>query len=195
MSNRRDLWHLRHWLQYWQLRTWIHDNLCYLTINCDTGQPSQFLRCFLLSIRNFFLSIRYILLPIRYFLLFIKKFFAVYTVFFAVYKVSCLWYFVFSIRYFVLSVRHFTLSRHFILLCCMTHGAILYPYTAKRRDVLGNTPPRPERFPKGGDFAPRGPSNFQYKMLCSVLLLKSVLEVGFNFSTWVLKLNLRAWFI
>ena len=31
-----DLWHLRHWLQYWQLRTWIHDNLCYLTINCDT---------------------------------------------------------------------------------------------------------------------------------------------------------------
>ena len=42
-----DLWHLRHWLQYWQLRTWIHDNLCYLTINCDTGQHSQFLRCFL----------------------------------------------------------------------------------------------------------------------------------------------------
>ena len=42
----RDLWHLRHWLQYWQLRTWINDNLCYLTINCDTGQHSQFLRCF-----------------------------------------------------------------------------------------------------------------------------------------------------
>ena len=42
----RNLWHLRHWLQYWQLRTWIHDNLCYLTINCDTGQHSQFLRCF-----------------------------------------------------------------------------------------------------------------------------------------------------
>ena len=21
----------------WQLRTWIYDNLCYLTINCDTG--------------------------------------------------------------------------------------------------------------------------------------------------------------
>ena len=40
------LWHLRHWLQYRQLRTWIHDNLCYLTINCDTGQHSQFLRCF-----------------------------------------------------------------------------------------------------------------------------------------------------
>ena len=33
-----DLWHLRHWLQFWQLRTWIHENLCYLTINCDTGQ-------------------------------------------------------------------------------------------------------------------------------------------------------------
>ena len=46
-SNPRDLWHLRHWLQFWQLRTWIHDNLCDLTINCDTGQLSQFLRCFL----------------------------------------------------------------------------------------------------------------------------------------------------
>ena len=41
-----DLWYLRHWLQYRQLRTWFHDNLCYLTINCDTGQHSQFLRCF-----------------------------------------------------------------------------------------------------------------------------------------------------
>ena len=40
-----DLWYLRHWLQYWQLRTCFHDNLCYLTINCDTGQHSQFLRC------------------------------------------------------------------------------------------------------------------------------------------------------
>ena len=40
-----DLWYLRHWLQYWQLRTWFHDNLCYLTINCDTGQHSQFLQC------------------------------------------------------------------------------------------------------------------------------------------------------
>ena len=45
-DNPGDLWHLRHWLQFWQLRTWIHDNLCYLTINCDTGQHSQFLRCF-----------------------------------------------------------------------------------------------------------------------------------------------------
>ena len=45
-SDQRDLWHLRHWLQYRQLRTWINDNLCYLTINCDTGQHSQFLRCF-----------------------------------------------------------------------------------------------------------------------------------------------------
>ena len=44
--NPGDLWNLRHWLQFWQLRTWIHDNLCYLTINCDTGQHSQFLRCF-----------------------------------------------------------------------------------------------------------------------------------------------------
>ena len=31
---------------WWQLRMWIWDNLCYLTINCDTGQHSQFLRCF-----------------------------------------------------------------------------------------------------------------------------------------------------
>ena len=44
-----DLWHLRHWLKYWQLRTWNHDNLCYLTINCDTGQHSQFLRCLLFT--------------------------------------------------------------------------------------------------------------------------------------------------
>ena len=41
-----DLWHLRHWLQFWQLRTWIHDNLCCLTIKSDIGQHSQFLRCF-----------------------------------------------------------------------------------------------------------------------------------------------------
>ena len=45
LSNPRDLWHLRRWLQFWQLRTWIHDNLCDLTINCDTGQHSQFLQC------------------------------------------------------------------------------------------------------------------------------------------------------
>ena len=42
-----DFWHLRHWLLFWQLRTSIHDNLWYLTINCDTGQHSQFLRCFI----------------------------------------------------------------------------------------------------------------------------------------------------
>ena len=41
-----DLWHMRHWLHFWQLRTWIHDNLCCLTIKSDTGQHSQFLRCF-----------------------------------------------------------------------------------------------------------------------------------------------------
>ena len=29
------------------------------------------------------------------------------------------------------------------------------PYIALSRDVLENTPPRPKRFPKGGDFAPR----------------------------------------
>ena len=51
---KRQSWRLvtleRHWLQFWQLRTWIHDNLCYLTINCDTGQHSQFLRCFVLRV-------------------------------------------------------------------------------------------------------------------------------------------------
>ena len=34
---------LRHWLQFWQLRTWVHDNFCYQTIKSDTGQNSQFL--------------------------------------------------------------------------------------------------------------------------------------------------------
>ena len=43
----------RHWLQFWQLRTLIHDNPCDLTINCDTGEHSQFLRCFSLKKRNF----------------------------------------------------------------------------------------------------------------------------------------------
>ena len=36
---------LIHWLQLWQLRTWFHDNRCFLTINCDTGQHLQFLWC------------------------------------------------------------------------------------------------------------------------------------------------------
>ena len=34
---------------------------------------------------------------------------------------------------------------------------IMNPYTAERRDVSENQPPTPKRFPKGGDFAPRGP--------------------------------------
>ena len=42
-DNPGDLWHLRHWLQFWQLRTWVHDNFCYQTIKSDTGQNSQFL--------------------------------------------------------------------------------------------------------------------------------------------------------
>ena len=37
-SNHRDLWHLRHWFQNC---TWIHDNLCHLTINCDTSIPNS----------------------------------------------------------------------------------------------------------------------------------------------------------
>ena len=41
-----DFWQLRHWLLCWQLRTWIHNSLCFLTIKSDTGQHSQFLRCY-----------------------------------------------------------------------------------------------------------------------------------------------------
>ena len=39
-----DLWHLRDWLQFWQLRPWIHYNFCHLT-KSDTGQHLQFLQC------------------------------------------------------------------------------------------------------------------------------------------------------
>ena len=46
---------MRHWLQFWQLRTWIHDNLCYLTIKSDIGQHSQFLRCLLMIYYWFYL--------------------------------------------------------------------------------------------------------------------------------------------
>ena len=53
LSNLRDLWHLRHWLQFWQLRNWIHDNLWDLTINCDTGQHLQFLQCFKNIVSNY----------------------------------------------------------------------------------------------------------------------------------------------
>ena len=35
-SDNRDLWHLRHLLQYWQLRTWIHDNHGDLAVKSDT---------------------------------------------------------------------------------------------------------------------------------------------------------------
>ena len=65
-DNPGDLWLLRHWLQFWQLRTWIHDSLCYLTIKSDTGQHSQFLRCFI-CLRNFFLCLRNFLYVCRTF--------------------------------------------------------------------------------------------------------------------------------
>ena len=29
-DNPRHLWQMRHWLKFWQLRTWIYDNDCYL---------------------------------------------------------------------------------------------------------------------------------------------------------------------
>ena len=37
---------LRRWLQFWHWRTWMHDNLCCLTIKSDTGEHLQFLWCF-----------------------------------------------------------------------------------------------------------------------------------------------------
>ena len=46
-------WAIVHWLQFWQLRTLIHDNLCYLTIKSDIGQHSQFLRCLEITLRFF----------------------------------------------------------------------------------------------------------------------------------------------
>ena len=45
-DNFGDLWQLRHWLQFWQLRPRIRDNHCYLTSKSDSGQHSQYLRCF-----------------------------------------------------------------------------------------------------------------------------------------------------
>ena len=50
-------WHDMTWhdMEVWnccyfrQLRTWVHDNHCYLGIKSDTGQHSQFLRCFVFS--------------------------------------------------------------------------------------------------------------------------------------------------
>ena len=38
-----EVWNCCH---FRQLRTWVHDNHCYLGIKSDTGQHSQFLRCF-----------------------------------------------------------------------------------------------------------------------------------------------------
>ena len=35
-NNSIDLWPLIHWLQFWHLRTWIHDNLSELTIKSDS---------------------------------------------------------------------------------------------------------------------------------------------------------------
>ena len=40
-DNLRYLWPLRHCIQFGQLRIWIHDNHCDLTIKSNTGQNSQ----------------------------------------------------------------------------------------------------------------------------------------------------------
>ena len=43
------------------MRTWIHDNLCCLTIKSDTQQHSQFLRCFAYTIHSWLtMVVRYI---------------------------------------------------------------------------------------------------------------------------------------
>ena len=36
---------MKQWLNFLQFRTWIDENLYYLTIKSDSGQHSQFLRC------------------------------------------------------------------------------------------------------------------------------------------------------
>ena len=43
-DNPRDLWHLIHCLHFWQVRTW------FMTIESDTGQHLQFLRCFIQAV-------------------------------------------------------------------------------------------------------------------------------------------------
>ena len=47
-DNPKDMWFLRHWLQFWQLWTWIHYNLCYLKIKSGTGQHLAILAFFLI---------------------------------------------------------------------------------------------------------------------------------------------------
>ena len=70
-SDPSDLRHLRHWLHFSQLRTWILYNLCCLTIKSDTGQHSQFLRCFLnFSLSNFW---QVIFTPARSIYAFLEK--------------------------------------------------------------------------------------------------------------------------
>ena len=48
-----DIWYTDI-IQFWQLRTWIHDNLCCLTIK--SGQHLKFLRCF--AVLKFLQSLR-----------------------------------------------------------------------------------------------------------------------------------------
>ena len=36
-DNPSDLWYLRHTLQFGQFRSWMHDNLCYLTIKGEAA--------------------------------------------------------------------------------------------------------------------------------------------------------------
>ena len=55
-NNPGDLWHLRIWLQFWQLRTWIFDNICYLTIKSDSGNSCN-VSFYIISGSSFFNSL------------------------------------------------------------------------------------------------------------------------------------------
>jgi hypothetical protein len=47
-----DLWQLTHWLQFWQLRTWIHD-ICYLTIRVTVDSIRNSCDAFFLELSFF----------------------------------------------------------------------------------------------------------------------------------------------
>ena len=76
MKQTRDLWHLRHWFQYWQLRVWINDNPCYLTINCVVTLDSLRNSCDVLII-HFFCTLSFLFLVAygNWYILFMQPFF------------------------------------------------------------------------------------------------------------------------
>ena len=52
-SQWQDLYRLVTFEKFWQLRNWINDDVCSLTNKSETGQHSQFLRCFSLLTPKF----------------------------------------------------------------------------------------------------------------------------------------------